>query len=241
MTTIAEDVARSLSYALVEGRTAFITTPVTYANGTSVVVRLDEDGEYFFVSDDGQARLTADMFGAGLTFARLATDVAKRFSVECDMRSFFMLRVEKRQLPAAVAMIANASAISVEKTLAALDKHRAKASHELFVERIKEAFGPAASFDVNVPGTSKSWEVDAAVFQDERLTAIFELVSPAYASVASANMKVGDISAMFDRPRTAIVLSDYERTDASLRRILSSSADVVIAARSEIHDYRLAA
>lgn len=238
---IADEVARSLSYATVEGRSAFVATAVNYPNGTGVVVRLDQDGDSFFVSDDGQASLNSDMFGAGHVFPRIASEVAKRFSVEYDHRSFFILKVRRNQLPAAVALVANASSVSVDRTLMALDKIKVKASRDLFVQRISEAFGNHAHFKVDVRGSSKSWEIDAAIIENKRISAVFEFVTPAPASVAFAHMKVGDISAMFDRPRTSIVLSDYDKTDAALRQILSSSADAVFPAKAELAEYRKAA
>lgn len=238
---IADEVARSLSYATVEGNSAYVTTAVTYANGTHVVVRLDRDGDDFFVSDDGYASLNADMFGGTHQFHRIAPDVAKRFGVSYDQRSFFILKASRNQLPAAVAVVANASSASVERTLYALDRLRVKKSRELFVQKISSAFGDRAAFNVDFRGSTKSWEVDAAVVDRNNVLAIFEFVTPAATSVAVAHMKVGDISAMTERPRTAIVLSDYDKTEPPLRQILSSSADLVIAASSDLAEYRLAA
>ena len=168
LNVIADEVARSLSYATVEGRSAYVTTAVNYPNGTGVVVRLDQDGDSFFVSDDGQASLNSDMFGAGHVFPRIASEVAKRFSVDYDHRSFFILKVRRNQLPAAVALIANASSVSVDRTIMALDKIKVKASKELFVQRISEAFGDAAKFGVDIRGTSTSWEIDAAIVMGNR-------------------------------------------------------------------------
>lgn len=238
---IADEVARSLSYAMVEGRSAYITTAVTYPNGSGVVVRLDQDGDHFFVSDDGQASLAAEMFGASHAFAKVASDVAKRFSIDYDQRSFFILRVKRNQLPSAVALIANASSVSVDRTLAALDRQKVKASRELFVDRITEAFGNLAVFDATVRGTSKNWDVGAAVIENQQVSAVFEFVTPAHSSVASAHMKMGDISAMVERPRTVVVLADYEKTDAALRKILSSSVDAVFGAKAGITEYRAVA
>lgn len=238
---IADEVARSLSYATIEGRSAFVTTAVTYANGTHAVVRLDQDGDGFFVSDDGYASMNAEMFGGTNQFQRIAGDVAKRFGVSYDQRSFFILRASRNQLPAAVAVIANASAVSVERTLYALDRLRVKKSRELFVQRISNAFGDHAAFDVEYRGSTKAWNVDAVVREHSNVVAIFEFVTPAPSSVAFAHMKVGDISSMLDRPKTAIVLSDYEKTEAPLRQILSSSADLVLSANSDLEAYRAAA
>lgn len=238
---IADDVARSLSHATVEGRSAFVSTAVTYANGTHVVIRLDQDGDSFFVSDDGYASLNADMFGGSRQFQRIAVDVARRFGVNYDQRSFFILKVAKTQLPAAITLVANASSASVERTLYALDRLKIKKTKELFVERISRAFGDKASFDFTFRGSTKEWEVDAAIVDRSDVMAIFEFVTPAATSVAVAHMKIGDISAMIERPRTAIVLSDYDNTDPPLRQILSSSADLVFDASSNLEAYRKAA
>lgn len=238
---IADDVAQSLSYASVHGRSAFISTALTYANGARVVVRIDQEGDEFFVSDDGYANTNAEMFGGTYQFHRLAPDVARRFSVNYDRRSFFVIKVVKDQLPAAVVMVANASSVSVERTLYALDRVKVKKSRELFLEKVSSAFGEKASFDVELRGATKSWEVDAAVMDHSEVIAVLEFVTPSPSSVAFAHMKVGDISSMMDRPKTAIVLSDYDGTEAPLRQILSSSADVVIPANSDLESYRLAA
>ncbi|THV22235.1 hypothetical protein [Peteryoungia ipomoeae] len=238
---IADEVARSLSYASVEGYSAFVTTAVTYPNGSHAVVRLDENGDSFFVSDDGYASMNCDMLGGASQFQRIAVDVARRFGVSYDQRSFFILKASRQQLPAAVALIANVSAVAVERTLFALDRLRVRESRELFVQQILNAFGAKATFDVEYRGSTKAWNVDAVVTDNSNVVAIFEFVTPAPSSVAFAHMKVGDISSMVERPRTAIVLSDYDKTDASLRQILSSSADLVMPANSELDAYRAAA
>lgn len=238
---IADDVARSLSYATVEGRTAYVSTAVTYANGTHVVVRLDQDGDGFFVSDDGYASQNAETFGGIRQFQNIATDVARRFGVSYDQRSFFIRKVSKNQLPAAVTLIANAAAASIERTLYALDRLKIKQTKDLFAERISSAFGSKAAFNVEYRGSTKEWDVDAAIIDQSNVLAIFEFVMPMATSVAVAHMKIGDISAMIERPRTTIVLSDYEKTDPPFRQILSSAADFVIPASSDLDVYRKAA
>lgn len=238
---IANDVARSLSYATIEGRSAYVSTAVTYANGTHVVVRLDQDGDNFFVSDDGYASQNADMFGGTHPFQRIAADIAKRFGINYDRRSFFVMKATKSQLPAAVTLVANASSTAVERTLYALDRLKIKKTKELFAERISSAFGDKAVFNAELRGSTKEWAVDAAIVDEANVVAIFEFVSPTAMSVAFAHMKIGDISAMVERPRTTIVLSDYDKTDPPLRQILSSSADFVIPASSDLEAYRKAA
>lgn len=239
--SIADDVARSLSRAMVDGHSAFISTAVNYLNGTSVVVRIDQHGDTFFVSDDGQANLSVELFGGVSAFSRIASDVAKRFAVEFDQRSFFILQVRRNQLPAAVAIIANASSIAVDRAIQALDRQRVKVSKEIFLGRISEAFGEKAIFDAQVRGTSKNWDVDVAVISEGLLSAVFEFVTPALPSIAFAHMKMGDISAMHERPKTVIVLADYEKTEAPMRQILSGSVDKIFAAKATVAEYRSAA
>ena len=239
--SIGDEVAKSLSHAMVHGRSAFITTGVIYPNGSTAIVRLDQEGDIFFVSDDGQANLNTETFGGARVFSKIAADVAKRYSVEYDQRSFFILQVRRNQLPAAVAMIANASATAVDRTIQAIERQRIAASKELFTNRITEAFGSSATFGSQVHGASREWDVDAAIISDNQVQAVFEFVTPAPASIAFAHMKIGDISARFERPKTIIVLADYEKTEAPMRQILSSSADTVVAVKSAVTTYREAA
>lgn len=238
---IADEVARSLSFAEISGRSAFITTPVTYANGTAVVVRLDPDADGFFVSDDGYGAFTAETMGALQTFVKVAGGVAKRAGVSFDQRSFFIIRVQRDQLPAAVAAIANVSASAVERTIYALESIKVKRSKVLFQARLEEAFGNRAKFDMPVQGATREWDF-AGVIQGQRgIEAVFEFVAPAFTAVAAANMKIGDVRGLADAPHTIVALADYERTEPSLRAILSNAADKVIAVSTGAREYRLAA
>lgn len=237
----AEAILRSLSHASYIGSTAFIATAVTYSNGTAVVVRVEQVGNSFYVSDEAGAHLNAIMFGGKHKFSRNAVETAKRFGVSFDDRNLFLNNVTMDQLPAAVSLVANASSIAMERTVYALDRSRITQDKDLFRARLVEAFGDTATFDVNLRGSTKSWEVDAAIVKAGNVVSIFELVTPAPASVAFAHMKVGDITSMSDHPSTTVVLSDYENTDPPLRQILSTSADHVIAANSNVSDYRKSA
>ncbi len=238
---IADEVARSLSFAEISGRSAFITTPVTYANGTAVVVRLDEDDDGYFVSDDGYGAFTAETMGALQTFVKVAGGVAKRGGVNFDQRAFFIIRVDRDRLPAAVAAIANVSAAAVERTIYALESMKVKRSKVLFQARLEEAFGNKAKFDQPVRGATREWDF-AGVIQDENgIAAVFEFVAPAFSAVAAANMKIGDVRGLTDAPSAIVALADYDKTEPSLRAILSNTADKVIAVTTAATEYRLAA
>lgn len=237
---VAAEVARALSFAQMQGDSAFVTTAVTYPNGTSAVVRIDEDSQGYFVSDDGYGALSADLMGAMPTFNKVAGIAAKRWGVQFDHRSFFILHVEKDQLPGAVAAIANTSVNAVERTIYALDALKVKRTREVFVARISEAFGTRARFDADVRGATRPWEIDAIVEKQGGIAAVFEFVSPAFSAVASSNMKLGDIKGLSDAPYAVAALADYQKTEPSFRSILSSAADLVIAANEDIIQYRKA-
>lgn len=238
---IADDVARSLSYARVAGTSAFITTAVSYANGTAVVVRIDDDGGSFFVSDDGYGSLTAEMMGASRSFSKVAGSVAARFGVEFDERLFFVMKASRDQLPAAVATIANVSALSVERTIYAQDAAKPKRSRILFEERLQAAFYKRVHFRQKFRGALRRWDIDALVDMPNSTPVVFEYVAPSAGSVAQAHLKLGDIKGLDFAPRTAVVLESYEKTEAAFRAILSNSADAVIDAAVDAEHYLKAA
>lgn len=242
MQVIADDVARALAFARVRGASAFISTAVRYPNGTSVVVRLDEHPEGFFVSDDGYAAVLADMMGGLPTFSRIAHIIAERSSVGFDHRCFFVAGVPREGLPTCVSYIANASSRSVERTIYAQEHIKIKKSRDVFNNRLIEAYGDRVSFDVSiVGGTGRTWEYEAAIIDSKRIEKLFTLVSPAFNAVAAANLKISDTRNTVEAPQITAALSDYDRTEPALRSLLSASADLVIAANDEASRYRLAA
>ncbi|MFO1147762.1 MAG: hypothetical protein U1E62_05230 [Alsobacter sp.] len=238
---IADEVARALSYARIRGNGVFVSTAVSYPNGSTVVVRLDEDRDGYFVSDDGHASFIAETMGANFTFTRVAPSVAERAGVKFDQRCFFILHVSREQLPAAVAAIANVSSRAVERTIYALEKERVGRSRDVFESRLKEAFGSKATFNVTVRGAQREWEFEGAVTADHHVATLFAFVAPAFAAIAAANLKIGDVRSASDAPRVVATLADYRKTDPALRSILSTSADLVMAANDDVGRYRSAA
>jgi hypothetical protein len=241
LAAVAEDVARALTHVSTEGDSAFVSTSVKYANGTSAVIRISPIGDGYFVSDDGYAALIADMMGALPTFSKVAPTVAKRFGVEFDHRSFFVMHVQRDQLPAAVSILANVSAVAVERTIWSLEAIKVKRSRILFEERLHEAYGKRVRFGVSVRGATRPWDFDGVVLHGNQVQAVFEFVAPAFNSVATANMKIGDVRSMTDAPYTVAALADYDRTESSLRAVLSNVADRVIPVSTPADGYKLAA
>lgn len=238
---IAHSVAKQLSFAKISGKSAFISTGVLYPNGTSVVVRIDEINNNYLVSDDGYAACLAETMGIKDIFFKVAGVTARRSGIEYDNHAFFLNKIPTLNLPFAVMLIANASSQSIEKTIFSADQIRIKPSRQLFEQKMIEAFGKKASFDVGILGATKEWKVDGAYIENSHVIAAYEYVSPSFNAIAAAHLKMGDITIMDSAPKTVIVLENYKATDAAMRQILSSSVNQVISADSPSDSYRIAA
>jgi hypothetical protein len=241
MHALANDVARAIVHASASASSAFVSTGMTYPSGSAAVARIDRDREGFFVSDDGNGALAAELMGATKTFAQIAPTVAARAGVGFDQRAFFVLHVAQDQLPGAVVAILSASARAVERTVFALEHERYKRSRVVFEDRVRSAFGAHATFDEPLRGVTAEWKFDAVIRSAAGVTSIFEHVSPAYQAVASANLKLGDVRRLSLPPRTTVVLADYEGTKPEYRSILAATSDRVLDATAEPADYRKAA
>lgn len=239
---IAEEVARALSFATAQGGSAFVSTAVRYPNGSAVVVRIDQDDDGFFVTDDGQGSFIADTMGGGASYGSIASAEAKRAGVSFDQHSIFTVHVPRDRLPGATALIANVSNRAVERTAFALDAQKQRRSQEQFRLRLRSAFGERVAFDIkDVRGAWRSWSFDAAVQDGRYTTALFSFVSPSMNAVAHASLKLRDIRSLEERPRLVVALSDYQKTEDSLRALLNQEADKILAAESERDVYVRAA
>lgn len=243
MQTIAEDVARALVKTSVKGGSAFISTPLLYPSGSHIVVRMDGTGDKWFVSDDGYGPLEAEMMGGLSAFRRLARPLADRAGVQFDDRGFFVLEVERDELPAAVITISNVSKQAVERTAFFIETRRIAISRDVFEQRLVAAFG-TRSIAHNIPivgASGKEWDVDVGITSDSHVERLFEFVTPRSASVAAAVMKFSDIRAVERAPKTAAVLSDRSRTEAPLISLLSRIAGAAIDVADSPEVYRRAA
>lgn len=243
LAAIAEEVARALTFARVRGRSAWVGTGVHYPNGTAVMIRIDQDPDGFFVTDDGQGAFAAETMGGSQQYAKAASQVAKRSGVQFDQRCLFSVHVPRNRLPGAVATVANASSRAVERAIYMLDRFRLERSKDVFGQRLRAAFGEDVRFGVSVHGaTGRPYEFDAAVEGAGGVRrALFEFVSPSFTAVAAANLKIGDARALADTPPIVVALADYDRTDESLRSILSGAANLVIPANDIPANYRMIA
>ncbi|MGY2052929.1 hypothetical protein [Methylobacterium sp. JK268] len=236
---IGQEIARSLSYSRVRGHSAYVATPLLYPNGSGVLVRIDEHPAGFHVSDNGAGAHLADMMGGLATYSRIAASVAERAGIAFEERTFFADVADRDRLTSVVTAVANATARAADRMAQALDQFKSKKSRELFDERLRAAFGSSIVFDVTIRGgTGRPWDYDASA-QDNGNLRLFTFVAPAFAAIATANIKIADTLALVSPPAVTAVLADYGKTEPALRRILSDTGSIVIGASDGIESYRL--
>jgi hypothetical protein len=225
---LVEDAARQL--VSTEHRTggSFIRTPLLYPSGTSVVVRIEEGDDRFFVSDFGLGYQEAELMGASLMYARNAHPIAEAAGVRFDNQAFFVLEASREQLPGAVVTIANCSQETAIRAADALAEKTFEDSKSRLYERLVKVFTPKiVAKNVEVTGASnQKWRVAAIVNVPNERPTIFEPVTKHASSVASASMKFGDIALREDAPtRVAVV---HRRAEfGPLLTVLSRSASII--------------
>jgi hypothetical protein len=242
MTEVVAELTRAPWVGRVRNLSAFVFPGILYSNGTGCTVRIDPSRKGFFVSDDGYASFIADTMNSVRGFNRIAAGVAARAGISFERGAFLLADVERAVLPVAVSAIANSSCRAIERLLASLEQPRIRRAREQFDKKLRDAFGDEVSFDVEYRGaTGRNWEYEAGLSRRGLIVRLFALVSPTTQSVALANMKISDTVALPDAPKVTAALSDYERTEPTLRAILSNAGSTVIAANEDVSKYRLAA
>lgn len=225
---LVDSVARQI--VATEHRTggSFIRTPLMYPSSTSVVVRIEQGDNRFFVSDFGLGYQEAELMGAGLLYARHAHPIAETSGVRFDNQSFFVLEASRDQLPGAVVTIANCSQEATIRAADALAEKTFEDSKARLYERLVKIFTPKiVARNVEVTGASnQKWRVSTIVNVPSTLPTIFEPVTKHANSVASASMKFGDIALREDAPaRVAVVQKRSEF--GPLLTVLSRSASII--------------
>src|SRR5437763_1256673 len=88
---LIEDVARQLVSTEHDAAGAFVTLPLLYPSGSTVVVRINAGDGRYFVSDWGLGNRESEMYGAGLHYARHARTIADKAGVGFDNQAFFVM------------------------------------------------------------------------------------------------------------------------------------------------------
>jgi len=201
-----ENAARELVSAEFHNGSAFIRTPILYPSGSTVVVRVDDNGKSYFVSDFGMGYQEADLMGASLIYGRHARTIAEMAGIRFDSEAFFVIEVSREQLAGAIATIANCSQEAVALAAYKLADRRSADLAELLYDRLVRIFTPKNVLK-NAPvfGASQTeYNVTALVTSDKK-PAVFEAVSNHPSSIVFANSKFHDL-ALLETPPVSIAM-----------------------------------
>lgn len=219
-------IGQLMTYDVVAGG-HYITTPLMYASGGAVVVRVEQAGDSFFVSDFGAGLNEAMLIGGDLTYKRVAREVAQGAGVEFDNFSFFVVRASRSQLAGAVSAVANASQEAVNTTALRVSEDKHRDENAILYDRLAGVFGQKRVVrDAAIIGASNTeWHIGSLVSVDSRRVA-FEAVSKHPSSIVFATTKFDDISRAHDAPsRVAVVAS--KKALGTYLAVLSHNADVI--------------
>ena len=206
---------------------AYLTTPLLYPNGTSVVVRIDEGRPNFFVSDMGLGAEEADLMGGSRIYSQTARKIADAAGIRFDNRAFFVVEASKEQLPGAIATVANCSQEAVNATAYKIADRKHVDHIDRLYARLARVFTPEqVARDVEIRGASSHvWHVATMVRADSKKT-IFEPVSKNHNSVFAAATKFGDIARLELAPRRISVVQSKKELGTYLS-ILSQTSSIV--------------
>ena len=219
-------VARQLVAVKHRGGMSFITTPMTYPSGTSVVVRIADGGTDFFVSDFGAGYAEAEMMGGTATYVRQARGISDASGIDFDSHSFFIVHADQNRLPGAVTLVANCSRDAVAATAFAIAERRVAEDSNALYDRLVHVFTPPrVSRDVEIMGRSTTKWHFAALVQGPR-PAVFEPVSSHHSSVFAAATKFDDLASLDDPPSRVAVVRSKEELKSYLA-VISRHASVI--------------
>jgi hypothetical protein len=226
---LVDDVAQMIVATEHRRGGSFIRTPLLYPSGATVVVRIEDGSDRFFVSDIGLGHQEAEVMGAGTLYARNAHAIAGAAGVRFDNQAFFVLEASHEQLPGAVVTIANCSQEAAIRAADALAEKTFEDNKTRLYERLVTLFErKAVAKNVDVLGSSTQvWKVVALVSLPHIRPTIFEPVTKHPNSVAHASMKFGDIALRKDNPPQRVAVVKKRGEFGSLLTVLSRSANII--------------
>ena len=189
---------------------AFVTTPVMYPSGGSVVVWISRELPYFRVSDYGFGHRECAIMGADRRqFMARATPVAESAGVVITNDGAFEVSVSEGQLEGAIKAIASCSQeVALRFAHRIFQRQREDVGTAVF-RKLERLYGEqSVAKEVDFLGASQShWSIDVMVKQGDEI-ALFDTVTPWAQSVAFTLAKFGDIRLLESPPaRTAVLAS----------------------------------
>lgn len=213
---------------------SFVTMPVMYPSGASVVLEVFQRGQKFFVSDRGGGCQEAEFAGATRYYSREAKRIAEDAGIGFDGRDMFIVEASIDQLPGAFIVVANSSQSAANASVMRSAERAQRDAGEILFERLSKIF-PAASIakDAAIMGASgHQWHVTTLVSIEERRS-VFEPVSHHYPSVVSATAKFHDLARLETFPSRVAVVSRREILGDYIGVISAASTSVIESTASD--------
>lgn len=230
-TVSVQDVVRTAARQLVSleqlSGGIYVTTPLLYTSGSYVVIKVEQNGDEYIVSDFGSGFQEAEFIAGSATYRRIAKNISKANGVRFDGYAFFVLRASSEQLPGAIATIANSSQEAVNVTSLKISEKTHRNDNEVLYDRLTSIFpSSSVSKDVRVVGASNTeWHVSSLVNIDNAQVA-FEAVSKHPNSIVHTVAKFEDIARLRKAPGRVAVVKN-KRALGTYLNVLTHSANVI--------------
>jgi len=213
---------------------AFVTTPLMYPSGGSVVVWIDRSPPRYFVSDYGFAARECEIMGADRRqYTRHAAPAAEAAGIELGSDGAFQVFASEGQLQGAIKTVAGCSSDAALSFVNRRHQRERADVKTILVTKLQRLFGErAVARELEFKGASETdWQIDAAVKRGDEI-ALFETVTPWFPSVASTLAKFGDIKLLEHPPVRTAVLSTREGF-GSWMTALAQNGNVIQAAAND--------
>lgn len=208
---VAEAAARLVSVRH-EKDGAFITTPLMYPSGGSVIVSIDRSPPHFRVSDYGFSLRECELMGVEKRrFTSTAAQVAADAGVELTQDGAFTVLATIGQLEGAIKTVAGCASETAVRIAAKLhDRQRADVGEIVYSKLVRVYGKTSVNKHIEFKGASQTdWQIDFAVKYGDSV-ALFETVTPYFPAVAATLAKFGDIRLLENPPTRTAVLSSRD-------------------------------
>ncbi len=225
---VIDNVAAQLARAEHFNGFSYISTPLLFPNGGSVVVRVSQAvGGAFHVTDHGLGYDEAEMISGQHYYSRIASTVAANAGINFDQHSFFTVDVTEAQLAGAIVTVANCVLESVAQVFYKVEEYKVRQTSERMYAKISRVFKSAEiAREFSFRGASThEWVFDTMVKQDSKII-LFEAVSKNHNSVFATFTKFHDVARIEDAPIRASVICSPKKYGDYLS-LLSQASHVV--------------
>jgi len=237
---LAEDVARCLAEASINGTDVLIRTPISFPSGRMVGVQLLGGPALFTITDSGATMREAEMLGASDICRREARKVAEEYDLRFNEWELFEADAPPDRLVGAAVIVANAAALTMIRTSDRFAERFDLRRREALATRLQRIFGEKkVRENVEVTGAAKRWNFDAQVTLPSGRDGLFSIVIPKPVSVIFAYSKMDDVSRTDDPPFLGAVLEGKFTPDD--KALLKRAARRVFDASDSDDVFRLAA